>query len=257
MGRSVKHLDRIDAEFTRQAPTFVASATLNAADVTERIAAALSGGPSRRVLDIACGPGILTASLAGRFDASVGLDFTAETLRLASARAPDGVNAGFVRGLAETLPFPDECFDAAVLRLALHHFEDPGAVLREARRMLGSDGRLVVLDILTSADVAEARLHDAIERLRDPSHAGFTTESGLRSQIVDAGFAIETRESWEQDRSFADWGSIVNAPERMAALEVLLRHLARAGESAGIALREAEDGVWFTYRWALFVSRTA
>jgi len=251
----LKHLDRIDAEFTRQAATFAASATLGTADLTERVAAALADATDGRVLDVACGPGILTAALAERFAAPVGLDFTAETLRLARTRIPAGRSAAFVRGLAEALPFPDGAFDGAAVRLALHHFEDPASVLREVRRTLAPGARLAVLDILTSADPAEAHLHDAIERLRDPSHAAFTTEAGLRDQVEAAGFAIQSAESWDRDRPFDEWAAIVNAPQRMAALEVLLRRLARAGETAGIALREADGGVWFTYRFAFVVAR--
>ena len=223
--------------------------------MTERIAAALGQQAGERVLDVACGPGILTESLSTRSAATVGIDFTAETLRLAGARASGNSRAAFVRGLAEQTPFVADSFGGAVIRLALHHFEVPGTALRETHRVMSPGGRLVVLDLLTSPQPEESRLHNAIERLRDPSHASFTTESGLCDEISAAGFSIESVDSWDTPRPFSDWAAIVNALERMAALEVVLRHLARAGETAGIALREERGEVWFTYRWSLIVAR--
>jgi len=253
----LKHLDAIDAEFTRQAATFAESATLRADDVTKRVAAALGDLSGERVLDVACGPGIMTGPLASKAASVVGLDFTAEPLRLAAAKAPADLQAGFVRGLAEGAPFPSETFGGAVIRLALHHFENPAAILREVRRVLVPGGRLVVLDILTTPETAQARLHNAIERLRDPSHATFCSEAAMRSMIRGSGFDITAVETWPKPRRFSDWAEVVNAPKRTAALKVLLEHLARAKESAGIGLREQDGELWFTYTWSLLTARAA
>jgi ubiquinone/menaquinone biosynthesis C-methylase UbiE len=255
MSRRTQHLEAVDAEFTRQAATFADSSTLRAADVTDRIAAALQGCGGERVLDVACGPGILTECLTPRSALTIGIDFTAEPLRLALHRAAGNPRAGFVRGLAERAPFPGGCFGGAVIRLALHHFERPGAVLDEVHRVLAPGGRLVVLDVLTSTQPDESRLHNAIERLRDPSHGSFSSESGLREAIDGAEFTIESVETWETPREFSDWAAIVNAPARMASLEVVLQHLAESNQGAGIALRVERGEVWFTYRWALIVAR--
>lgn len=250
----MKHLDLVASEFTRQAASFAESATLRADDVTERVAAALGDLSGERVLDVACGPGIMTGALASKAASVVGLDFTAEPLRLAAAKAADH-RAAFVRGLAETAPFPSETFGGAVIRLALHHFENPATILREVRRLLIPGGRLVVLDILTTPDTAQARLHNAIERLRDPSHATFCSEAAMRSAIQGSGFDVTAVETWAKPRRFSDWAEVVNAPKRMAALEVLLEHFARAGESAGIGLRERDGELWFTYTWSLLAAR--
>jgi ubiquinone/menaquinone biosynthesis C-methylase UbiE len=251
----VRHLEAVNAEFTRQAATFAESPTLKAADVTERVAAALADLSGERVLDVACGPGILTNALASKAASVVGLDFTAEPLRLAAANTGEDLRASFVRGLAEGAPFSPGAFGGAVIRLALHHFEDPAAILREVRRVLTPGGRLVVLDILTTADAAQARLHNAIERLRDPSHTTFSSEPALRELIEASGFDLVTAETWAKPRRFADWAEVVNAPKRMAALAVLLEQLVHAGESAGVALREQAGELWFTYQWSLMVAR--
>lgn len=252
-----KHSRVVRTEFTRQAKSFAESWAHRTPEVTRRIAEALAETRPERVLDLACGPGVLTPTLAERAALVVGLDLTAATLREACARPGSIANAAFAQGDVERTPFPDACFDAAVLRFALHHCERPRAVLRETRRVLRPDARLVVLDVLTSPDVETAALHDAIERLRDPSHACLLSSQGMRDAIADAGLRLVSDEVWPSPREFPDWARVVNAPRRMAALERVLRQLARSGIDAGIDLREEGEALRFTYLFGLFVAKPA
>jgi len=126
------HLRKNQSEFTRQAEAFAASPVLSAPQLTERLAEALGDSVCPRLLDVACGPGVLAPVLGTRTRHLVGLDLTAETLRVARERGAVG-RASWVRGLAGAAPFAAGSFDAAVVRLALHHFEAPGEVLAEAR----------------------------------------------------------------------------------------------------------------------------
>jgi SAM-dependent methyltransferase len=59
-----------------------------------------------RLLDVGCGPGILTIELAGSFDEAIGLDPDADMLQDAARRAADaGIeNVHWVRALAEDIP---------------------------------------------------------------------------------------------------------------------------------------------------------
>lgn len=249
----MQHSRTVQSEFTRQAESFAESPALGAAEVTERVGAALGDAPLGRVLDLACGPGVLIPVLAARARRMVGLDLTDRTLRLASQRATP--RAAFVRGVAEQTPFPSASFDAAVLRLALHHFEAVDVALREARRVLRRGGRLVVLDLLTSEAVEVAALHNAIERIRDPSHVELISRPTLAAKIRSAGFRVVRDESWESRREYDDWARVIAEPARMASLELVLRHLARAGVETGMALREEPDGALaFTYAWGLFAA---
>ena len=43
----------------------------------------------------------------------------------------------------------------------------------------------------------------------------------------------------------------------MSSLELVMRHLARAGVTAGIDLREQDGELWFSYSWALLVAEVA
>jgi ubiquinone/menaquinone biosynthesis C-methylase UbiE len=62
--------------------------------------------------------------------------------RIAEAHVPVEV----VSAKAESLPFPDETFDAAVSAFVLCSVEDPATVLAEVRRVLKPNGRLVLLE---------------------------------------------------------------------------------------------------------------
>jgi ubiquinone/menaquinone biosynthesis C-methylase UbiE len=143
----MKHNERVREEFTRQGKAFRDSPALAAGEITDRIASALGSGHGR-ILDVACGPGVLLPTLSTCAGTVVGVDLTLRSLQLArDARTPG--SCLLVRGLSEHLPFRSDSFDAAVLRLAPHHFLEPGAALTSARSVLRPGGLLVVLDALS------------------------------------------------------------------------------------------------------------
>src|SRR6476620_226604 len=132
------HLERTRREFTRQAAGFASSpATTDQAQVA-RLVEAIGGAGSGRVLDVACGPGIVTAALASRAREVVALDLTPEMLAKAEDRCRKAgrTNVVFEEGSATSLPFADRSFDAVVTRLSLHHFREPGRALEEMLRVL-------------------------------------------------------------------------------------------------------------------------
>ena len=88
----------------------------------------------QRVLDVGCGPGALTAVLAGRLGpgAVSAADPSESFVAAARARHP-GVDV--VQAFAEALPFPDGAFDASLAQLVVHFMSDPVAGLAEMARV--------------------------------------------------------------------------------------------------------------------------
>ncbi len=108
-----------------------------------RLAEGIEGG--KRVLDLACGTGILFPKLVAKFELVVGLDYSLPMLKVASKKGFKNVR--LVRGDALRLPFRDESFDTVVLSLGLRHFEDIDRSLKEIFRVLERGGKLHILEV--------------------------------------------------------------------------------------------------------------
>ena len=250
------HDQLIRSEFSRQAAVMATAAIFNDATVLARIrdAGRLTG--SSRVLDVACGPGIVVEALAPGAGEVVGCDITPEMLEKARERcAKAGLgNTRFTPGRAEALPFPDASFDVVVSRSAVHHFPDPPAAFREMARVVRPSGRIVTVDVQSSELPEEAALHNALEILRDPSHVRMLPRSELHRALAEAGLDVEEAISWTNHRQFSEWMKITAAPERIGPLEVVMTALARRGASAGIGLRLQDGKLRFEHTAALTVA---
>ncbi|MEO2153910.1 MAG: class I SAM-dependent methyltransferase [Aquificota bacterium] len=98
-----------------------------------------------KVLDIACGTGILFPELSKRFDYVVGLDYSLPMLKQAQKKGLK--NTSLVRGDALKLPFKEETFSTVVISLGLRHFPDIETALREAHRVLKKEGTIHILEV--------------------------------------------------------------------------------------------------------------
>jgi SAM-dependent methyltransferase len=109
------------------------------APLAPRFADLASVEAGQRALDVGCGPGALTAELAGRLgpDAVSAVDPSEPFVSAVRERHP-GVSVQ--RATAEELPFEDEGFDAALAQLVVHFMEDPVVGLREMARVTRKDG---------------------------------------------------------------------------------------------------------------------
>jgi len=151
--------------FARQARAFAQSPLQTDPERLRRLVDFLGPRRGERALDVACGPGFVTAALADAGLRVTGIDLTREMIREAMTRG-----RGYLQGDVERLPFPNGTFDVAVCRNSFHHFADPGAVLREMTRVLRRGGRVVVEDMRAPEDETKRAYHETIERLRDVAH---------------------------------------------------------------------------------------
>lgn len=109
-----------------------------------KVADAAQIQPGQRVLDVGCGTGILAREIAsqiGSVGRVVGIDPSPGMLAVAGQLAPA---VEWREGVAESLPFSDQSFEAVVSQFALMFFTDRRQALREMLRVLTPGGRLAV-----------------------------------------------------------------------------------------------------------------
>ena len=128
--------------------------------------------PPLTVADLGCGEGYLTLEVARWAGRVIAVDRSAGVLDRARALAARRrvKNVEWRRGEIEKLPLDAGAVDLALLSQALHHARDPRLALREAVRVVGDGGRVLVLDLQAHAE------HWTKERLGD-HWLGFGTEA--------------------------------------------------------------------------------
>lgn len=128
-------------------------------------------GPGDRVLDVACGTGVLARTARGRVaDGEVsGLDPSPGMLAVAHGLEPE---VAWWLGTAEALPFSDGAFDAVVCQFGLMFFRDRVGAVQEMVRVLRPGGRLAVAvwDALDRSP-AYTRAVDLLDRTAGPAAA--------------------------------------------------------------------------------------
>jgi SAM-dependent methyltransferase len=148
-----------------------------------------------RILDVACGTGVLAREAKARFGDSnrvAGIDAGAGMLAVAERLDP---GVAWTQGLAESLPYDAASFDAVVSQFGLMFFADRVGAIREMLRVLAPGGRLTVAvwDSLENSeayplevDLLEGRAgRDAADALRAPFVLGDKSE--LSAMFRSAG----------------------------------------------------------------------
>jgi SAM-dependent methyltransferase len=100
--------------------------------------------PGDRVLDVACGTGVLAREAAARVGSTgsvAALDLSAGMLQIAAQISP-GIE--WRLGTAQNLPYYDESFDAVISQFGIMFFPDRSQAIGEMLRVLVHGGRLAV-----------------------------------------------------------------------------------------------------------------
>jgi SAM-dependent methyltransferase len=105
----------------------------------EAMARVVGASPGRRILDVACGPGLASRAARELGADVVGVDIAEAMVTAAERTVPDGQ---FRQAAAEQLPFEADSFDGAMCGFGLPHFADPDAVLSETARVLKAGGQM-------------------------------------------------------------------------------------------------------------------
>ena len=131
-----------------------------------------------RILDVGCGTGA-NLELLSQFGAAEGVDISQQAIDFCRLRGLERVRMG----AAEELPYEDGSFDLLTALDVVEHLDDDVAGLREMRRVLRTDGRIL---LFVPAFMFLWGVQDDISH-----HRRRYTREGLRRAVVAAGFEIE------------------------------------------------------------------
>jgi len=265
--------------YSGSAPFYVRGRLPYAPRLADGLANALSLDGQGRLIDIGCGPGVLTLTLARLFGEVIGVDPDAGMLAEAQRRAAGaGIgNARWVRARGEDLPADLGAFQVATFGQSFHWMDRP-RVAAIAFGMLEPGGAFVhVADVKENRATIDPDLPypeppyaaiDALVRrylgpvpragqgvLRHGSPdgeaivlraAGFTAPERLR--VPAGGVVIRTAEdvvAWVYSRS----GSAPHLfGDRGAAFEAELRQLLRDASATGTLAEQPPDTEVFIWR---------
>lgn len=214
--------------------------------------------PGERVLDVACGTGLVSFDAAwevGRSGSVVGVDISGQMIEAAERRMSERAapSISFARMDAEHLDLPDGGFDIVLCALGLMYAPQPEQALAEMRRVLRPGGRMVVavwgdrdrvgwspvfeiVDAEVQSDVCPLffRLgsHDTLARLC--AQAGFET---VRHQRIPAPL-------FYPDADLACDAAFIGGPVALAwsRFDEATRERARAAYLAAISAWRRPDG---------------
>lgn len=205
--------------------------------------------PGERVLDVACGTGIIARRVAPRVGLNgkvIGLDLNPNMLTVARAAAErEGLAIEWREDRAEKLPFQDGSFDLVLCQFALMFFADRHAALAEMHRVLTKGGR-VSLSVWqglerhpfyqTLDDVIQRRL--GMSGVQEPFALGDAGE--LRTLLTEAGFQHVEIEPVSMTARFPDpEGFLAGEIDVDTAAIPSMQHLdARARQALIAAIRE-------------------
>jgi len=130
--------------------------------------------------DLGCGAGHISEALAPAVGRVIAVDESGPMLAAAQERLKSHPNVELRTGTIEALPIDDPSLDAAVLFLVAHFITDPTKVMREIRRVLKPNGRLLIVDLMS---------HDRVEYIVQLGHVwqGFDGEQ-VKEWLHNAGF---------------------------------------------------------------------
>jgi ubiquinone/menaquinone biosynthesis C-methylase UbiE len=154
--------------------------------------------PTDKVLEIACGTGIIALGIAPHVASVTGVDLSPEMIAKAEEKsgAAEVDNLDFRVADAYGLPFEDQSFDLVLLTNMLYLVAEPDAVIREAKRCLKPGGLLVsVTDCMLEGAPLGLRLKAWFRRrLGRPEKAQtphYFREADIRALYAQNGISIE------------------------------------------------------------------
>lgn len=224
----------VESQFGPQAAAYVTSPVHAAGADLDALAEAVAGRGLAKALDLGCGGGHVSFTLAPHVAQVTAYDLSQAMLAAVRTEAARrGLSTiSTMEGCAEALPFAAETFDLVASRYSAHHWSDVPAGLGEARRVVKAQGKVVVMDVIAPAHPLQDTFLQAVELLRDPSHVRDYALAQWRTMAQAAGFAVERVETRRLRLEFQSWVTRIRTDplhvEAIRSLQALAADTVRA-----------------------------
>ncbi|MGH7411330.1 MAG: class I SAM-dependent methyltransferase [Candidatus Methylomirabilis sp.] len=247
-------IEKVKAQFGRQAERYAGSRPHAKGASLELMVEWAEPRPTDCVLDVATGTGFTAFAFAARARRVVATDVTANMLAQAQRLAGERglTNLLFSLAEAEAIPFHDGTFDIATCRIAPHHFISVSRFLSEMRRVLRSDGTLVLCDSSSPEEPDASAWQQETERLRDPSHVRNYSPSEWQRMTEEAGFRVGRIDTTHRSHlAFTDW--VRTSGNDAATVRLLRERFLGAPPGVRDAFQIRFEGEEIHFSWTLTI----
>lgn len=253
-----QHLDIIKTEFTKQSTKFHAyMANEDKEQFNKNAIQQIHLSGNENVLEVAAGTCAFGRMIAPHVAQITELDATKAMLSIGKKENEKiGIeNVKYVIASAEQLPFADNVFDIVVSRLAFHHFPFPELIFAEMKRVLKTNGKLVIADMIARNQPYRI-LADQYEKLRDPSHVHCLTKEELYTLAKLNHMKIDHCSLTKIPMSLIGWMNLTDTP--LEIKEQVINDMKReinGGQKTGFEPYLKNDQIMFDHQWILFICR--
>lgn len=206
--------------------------------------------PGARVVEVAGGTGNFISKFAEITDDLTIVDLTEGMLRVARENHPD---IQLVAGDGARLPLRSGSVDLAMTAQALHHIHEPVPVIKEMRRVIRSDGCVLVVDQVATEKLEEVEALTELEIVRDPSHAVSRPPSALRMVVQAAGLEIVDEKIHVGEQTLSSWMWPGEFPQER--IDAVREWIERWGHKTGKGFRREGEDWSFTRRRMMILAR--
>jgi ubiquinone/menaquinone biosynthesis C-methylase UbiE len=194
------------------------------------------------VLDLGCGAGHLSFTIAPHVKQVTAYDLSAEMLKVVEDEAArrNLKNITTIQGHVQQLPFPDASFDWVCSRYSAHHWLEIDRAIAEISRVLRPGGKLIVIDTYAPAVPLLDTHMQTLELLRDGSHVRNYTFAEWSTMLRAQGFQIEAHKFWKIALDFTTWVERMQTPP--LHVDALRSLMTKAPQEVRSYFAIAEDG---------------
>ena len=243
---------QVQKNFGRQALAYNANCLLADTGNLNTIIKMAKVSKNDSVLDVATGTGFLAGASSEVAGEVMATDLTLEML--CQTRPKTQNNTSFCLADVERLPFHNASFDVVTCRVALHHFTRPDDAFSEIRRVCRPNGRVVIMDIISSEDDNRREYHNKMERLRDTSHVKQYSYSEMEQMFRESGLKVVEAEMWEYAWEMEEWLTIASPVEVNASEIRKMMSESVDGDKSGLSVEVRDGVVYFKYTAAIVLA---